>query len=140
MAEARQGFLLDSSGWLAHLFGEPGEEQVTALLCGEKIGVSISTLSLVELHGRLSALGREKEWPALWTDYRTLFAGVIPVSEDVAQRAIALRAASVERLPMVDSLIAATAAVHGLTLVHRDPHLGQLPQRLVRQTVLPGRS
>jgi predicted nucleic acid-binding protein len=43
----------------------------------------------------------------------------------------------VERLPTIDSLIAATAALLDLTLVHRDPHLGAIPQHLIQQLQLP---
>lgn len=73
--------LLDSSAWLAHLFGEPGVEQVN-LLFDDKAEVSISAL-------------------------------------------------------FIDGLIASTAAVHDLTLVHRDPHLAMIPVQLLRQIQLP---
>jgi PIN domain nuclease of toxin-antitoxin system len=45
-------YLLDSSAWLAHLFGEPGMEDVNLLFSDSKDDVSISALSLPEVYGR----------------------------------------------------------------------------------------
>lgn len=53
------------------------------------------------------------------------------------ETAIHLRAVTPQRLPMIDGLIAATAAVHGLTLVHRDPHLAAIPAGVLKQIKLP---
>jgi predicted nucleic acid-binding protein len=55
----------------------------------------------------------------------------------IAQAAIRLRVTTLQRLPTIDSLIAATAAVHGLTLVHRDPHLAAIPTSVLKQIKLP---
>lgn len=49
-------FLLDSSAWLAHLFGESGAEQVNLLFDEPNNEVSISALSIPEVYGRLKAL------------------------------------------------------------------------------------
>ena len=51
----------------------------------------------------------------------------------VAHQTIALREATSERLPTIDGLIAATAVVRGLTLVHRNPHLAAIPANLLTQ-------
>jgi predicted nucleic acid-binding protein len=134
---ATKRYLLDSSAWLAHLFGEPGVEEVTALLVQSDVEVAISALSLFEVYGRLAAIAREQEWTNLWSTYGLLFAAVIPADEKVVQRAIGLRQATPERLPTVDALIAATASLHGLVLVHRDPHLSRIPKRELSQVVLP---
>ena len=129
-------YLLDSSAWLAHLFGEAGMNQVTTLFT-EEVSVNICALSLPEVFIRLKALGQEERWPLVWEIYQTLFTEIIAVDSQVAQAAIQLRSATPHRLPTIDSLIAATAMVHGLTLVHRDPHLAAIPQMMVSQIMLP---
>ena len=134
-----RGYLLDSSAWLAHLFGEPGADEVTTLLARSGIEVAISALSLAEVYSRLRAMARQREWTDLWSTYGLLFTAVIPADEKVAHRAIEMRKASPERLPTVDGLIAATASLHDLVLVHRDPHLGRIPKSLLSQMVLPAK-
>jgi len=129
-------FLLDSSAWLAHLFGEAGAEQVNLLFDDSDNEVSISALSIPEVYGRLKALGIESRWPEVWDIYAALFAQILPADETVANRAVALREAASSRLPTVDALIAATAAVHNLTLVHRDPHFAALHTDALRQQLL----
>jgi PIN domain nuclease of toxin-antitoxin system len=47
--------LLDSSAWLAHLFGEPGVEQINLLFDDADNEIYISALSIPEVHGRLKA-------------------------------------------------------------------------------------
>ena len=129
--------LLDSSAWLAHLFGEPGMEEVNQIFEEESAEVSISTVSIPEVCARLTALGRQDRWPQVWAIYSDLFTRILPVDEAVAHEAVALREGSAVRLPTVDALIAATAAVHGLTLVHRDSHMTGIPADLLSQQVLP---
>ena len=130
-------FLLDSSAWLAHLFGESGAEQVNLLFDEPNNEVSISALSIPEVYGRLKALCIGSRWPEVWDSYGVLFAKILPADETVAYRAVALREAASSRLPTVDALIAATAAVQNLTLVHRDPHFAALPSNALRQQLLP---
>ena len=132
--------LLDTSAWLAHLFGEPGVEQVTHLFDEPSAEVNISALSIPEVYARLKAMGREDRWSDVWDMYRVLFSKTLPVDEMVAHQVIVLRAATPERLPTVDGLIAATAAVHELTLIHRDSHFGAIPPHLLKQTPLPDKS
>lgn len=129
-------FLLDSSAWLAHLFGEAGAEQVNLLFDDPDNEVNISALSIPEVYGRLKALSIESRWPEVWDIYAALFAHILPADETVAYRAVALREAASSRLPTVDALIAATAAVQNLTLVHRDPHFAALPTDALRQQLL----
>ncbi len=130
-------FLLDSSAWLAHLFGESGAEQVNLLFDEPNNEVSISALSIPEVYGRLKALGIASHWPEVWDTYAALFAQILPADETVAYRAVALREAASARLPNVDALVAATAAAQNLTLVHRDPHFAALPSHALRQQTLP---
>lgn len=128
--------LLDSSAWLIHLFGEPGVEEVNQLFDEPQVSVHISALSIPEVYARLISLGRETEWPRVWQVYSALFDKVIPADEAVAQAAIRYRAAAATRLPTIDGLIAATAGVHRLTLVHRDPHMAAIPSDLLGQIQL----
>ena len=130
-------YLLDSSAWLAHLFGEPGVEEVTLLFDAPYTRVSVSALSLPEVYARLKAIGRENRWAEVWDAYAQLFVAVIPVDEPIAHQAIRLRASTPQRLPTIDGLIAATALARGLTLVHRDPHMTAIPMTELRQVQLP---
>lgn len=130
-------YLLDSSAWLAHLLGEPGMEQVNELFDEPQVEINISALSILEIYARLRGMGQEEQWPAVWKTYALLFTHVLPADEAVALQSIALRSSTSARVPTVDSLIAATAAVHQLTLVHRDPHLAAIPAHLLQQRQLP---
>jgi predicted nucleic acid-binding protein len=129
--------LFDSSAWLVHLFAEPGVEQTLDFFANADEGVAVSAISLVEVYARLRALGRESHWPEVWDKYSLLFTAVIPADETIAHQAIGLRAAAAQRLPTIDSLIAATAVYHGLTLVHRDPHFAAIPAHILTQITLP---
>jgi len=129
--------LLDTTAWLAHLFGEPGETQVTELFGSSE--VYVSCLSIPEVYGRLKAAGAQSCWATVWSAYLPLFERVLEVDERVAHTAVELRQACNQRLPTVDGLIAATACVHNLTLVHRDPHLSEVPPNLLPSVVLPDR-
>jgi predicted nucleic acid-binding protein len=70
--------------------------------------------------------------------YRPVFERLFIVDEAVVLRAIALREAASARLPTIDALIAATAAHHSATLVHRDPHFLAIGEEGVRQLLLVG--
>lgn len=82
-------FLLDSSAWLAHLFGEAGAEQVNLLFDVSDNEVSILAVSIPEVYGRLQALRIESRWPEVWDIYAALFAHILPADETVAYRAVA---------------------------------------------------
>ncbi|MCB0068701.1 MAG: hypothetical protein KDD77_16175, partial [Caldilineaceae bacterium] len=56
---------------------------------------------------------------------------------DVVSKSLSLRSAAIGRLPHIDALIAATAALLDAVLVHRDPHFGSIPMHLLKQKVLP---
>lgn len=129
--------LLDTSAWLAHLFGEPGVEEVSRIFEDAQSEVFVSVLSLPEMYGRLKALDRQDQWPLVRDTYAELFARVLPVDESIAAAAIEFRSSAQPRLPTIDALIAATARVHGLILVHRDPHLAAIPTTSLAQLILP---
>ena len=131
--------LLDSSAWLAHLFGEPGVDEVVALFDDPDSRVSVSALSIPEVYTRLKAIGKAEKWGEVWESYSALFTSVIAADEAVAQKAVQLRSASPKRLPTIDGLIAATALIEQLTLVHRDPHLATVNDPHYRQLRLPDR-
>ena len=128
--------VLDSSAWIAHLQREPGWKVVSDILADPETAVGISALSLVELPARLRSHGAAHKFGEVLQDYRELFAQIIPVSEAIALRAIALREAAAARVPAIDTLIAATAAHHSAALIHRDPHLAALPGEAVVQVVI----
>jgi predicted nucleic acid-binding protein len=126
-------YLLDTSAWLAHVFDEPGADEVTALFADAEATIAISVLSILETQARFRAKNRVHEFREMLETYRLLFTRIYPAGEAVILGAIALREASTGRLPAMDSLIAATAAYHHATLVHRDPHFGGLPPESVVQ-------
>ncbi|UCG25546.1 MAG: PIN domain-containing protein [Chloroflexota bacterium] len=131
--------LLDSSAWLAHLFGEPGVDQVTILFDDSATRICISALSIPEVFGRLNSIGRQDHWPEVWAIYEDLFASVIAADAKIAHQAVHLRNSTAERLPTIDGLIAATAFVHRFTLVHRDPHMSSIAEPDLSQIRLPDR-
>lgn len=128
--------VFDTSAWIAHLRNEPGSEAVDLILSNDDYRVGISALSLLELYARLRTIGREREFEAILVEYRWLFAKIAPVDEDVAMQAIVLRQNAAQRLPTVDSMIAATAATQNAILVHRDPHFQTIPEGQLQQLVL----
>lgn len=128
--------LLDTSAWLAHLFQEPGYEQVTDLLIDPDNRVGVSVLSLVEVHARMRHVRIERRFEEIVEQYREVFGPFLPVDAPIALRATALRQASTARVPAIDALIAATAAQHSAILVHRDPRFGALPLESVTQQAL----
>lgn len=132
-------YLFDSSAWLAHLLGESGNGQINELFVDSRTDIYISVLSIPEVFARLKALGQHAQWEDIWGVYAVLFTKILPVTEEVALRAIKLRSSTASRLPTIDCLIAATAAVHGLTLVHRDPHMDSIPESIVRKLRLSDR-
>lgn len=130
-------FLLDSSAWLVHLLGEAGVEEVNALFDNPRQAIYISALSIPEIYSRLKSLHQETHWPEVWQTYQVLFTKTIPADETIARQAVTLKSVAPNRLPTIDGLIAATAIVHNLTLVHRDPHFAHIPFNLLSQMRLP---
>ena len=88
-------------------------------------GLFVSVLTLGEIRKGAERLpaGARRERLRLWLerDVATLFHGrVLPVDSAVADRWGRLLAAAGRTLPAIDSLLAATALVHGLRLVTRN--------------------
>lgn len=72
--------------------------------------------------------------------YEKLVTGTIDLTHEIAVAAFELRQVSGIRIPTVDAVIAASAKVLGYELVHRDPHLGIIPARLLKQRMLPAKT
>jgi predicted nucleic acid-binding protein len=130
-------YLLDTSAWLAHLFAEPGAEEINQLFGEPQADVYISVLSLPETFARLKAIGKQAQWHSIRAIYGNLFTGALPVDEQIATSAVELRSHIVGRLPTIDGLIAATAIRHKLTLVHRDSHFAVITTGELKQLRLP---
>lgn len=130
--------LLDSSAVLADLFGEPGEERVKSLIDVSGAEVGISVLTLFETYTSvLCRVGSEEMATEAVANLRGAVGEIVPVDEGVLNLALAFRRAATARIATVDCLIAATAALHGAVLVHRDPHFAALPAGLLAQDTLP---
>jgi predicted nucleic acid-binding protein len=133
--------ILDTSAVLAHYFGEPGAERVSELWRHRTNRVAICALTLPELRTALErAVSDAEEVDRAFRLYVDELTVTRPVPRSVAESAIALRKVATERLPLVDSIIAACAKEESAILVHRDPHLAAIPQDTVRQLVLPDKA
>jgi hypothetical protein len=130
-------YLLDSSALLAYYFAEPGGERVRELLSDDGIDVGISVLTMAEFWSRLRAEGSADAFAEEWRVVSELLSSIHPVSLDVVSKSVELRSAATGRLPQIDALIAATAAILNAVLVHRDPHFSSIPGGLLRQETLP---
>jgi predicted nucleic acid-binding protein len=130
-------YLFDTSAWIAHIFQEPGWEYINALFEEDGSSIGICVVSLAELHGRLKALGSDEQLEPLLEFYRPLFDRIVPVDENVASRAIALRNAATDRLPSLDAFIAGAGSLHKAVLIHRDAHFTAIPLDLLQQRLLP---
>jgi len=125
--------LLDTSAFLAFFFDEKGSEQVRSLFEDNDNKVAISVLTRLEFWARLKALRREKNFETEWHLTTSLFDAILGIDDAVADCAVALRRLATRRLPTIDALIAATASVRGLVLVHRDPHFRAIPATRLAQ-------
>jgi predicted nucleic acid-binding protein len=124
--------LLDSSAILAHYFHEPGAESVDRLLADKQNAVGMCVISLLEVAGRLTEEGVvATERDRALRLYRELCVALCPVDEPVVMKAMEIKAAMRPRLPAIDALIAGCAASHGAILVHGDPHMDAIPERLL---------
>lgn len=130
-------FLLDSSALIAFYFGEAGGERVRDILNSDGADVRVSVLTAAEFWSRLHAEGWTQVFDEEWARITEVLGSVDPVSLDVVLRSFELKLAATARLPQVDALIAATSALHGAVLVHRDPHFLTIPDHLLQQELLP---
>ncbi len=61
----------------------------------------------------------------------------VDISASIARRAFDLKVAATQRLPAINSLIAASASANQFILVHRDQHFLSIPAGLLKQEMLP---
>lgn len=127
--------LLDTSAVLAYYFEEDGAERVEALLADTKNPPSICCVTELEFWARLKSLGAESHFGPDWLELSNLLT-TCSLDVQIIGRAVEIRRACSDRLPTVDSLIAATASFHNMVLVHRDPHFESIPRKLLRQISL----
>lgn len=129
------GVLLDTTALLCHWFDEPGASRVDDILATESVfiaAVSEFEFVVVAVHRGVERAAAE----AAFATYNDLSGETVPVTQSVARRALALRAAARDRIPTVDCLIAGIAAERGLRLVHRDEHLTATPVEFCMQEKL----
>ena len=129
--------LLDSSGFFAFFFDEPGRNRVEELFSDPEVDVGVSVLTPIELWTRLKAEGSDSQFEQEWEDHLPLFEKIIEADIANCLKAIELRRAASARLPTIDAVIAAAAARHEAVLVHRDPHFTSIPGHLLKQEMLP---
>jgi predicted nucleic acid-binding protein len=80
--------LLDTSGLLAHYRGEPGVEEVDALLSDSAQRVGVSSLTWLEFRVRLAELTPDSsEQSEAMAIYSTLLGEGVPVTDSIADLA-----------------------------------------------------
>ena len=129
--------LLDTSALFAFCFDEPGRERIEELFSDPAVTVGLSALTAVEWWARLKAEGCEDAFDGEWQAHLPLFEGIVGCDAPTCRKAVELRAAACSRVPTIDSVIAATAAMKEAILVHRDPHFTAIPETHLQQEVLP---
>jgi predicted nucleic acid-binding protein len=130
-------YLLDISALLAHYRSESGAQRVQELFDGDENSILIASISITEFSRRMVDLGAiEHEIDAAMMAYGRLFAEVVTIDHHIAKAAFQLGQRASSRLPMVDSLIAASAASRNAMLIHRDPHFQSLAENLLLQEKL----
>ena len=113
-------------------------ERVRVLVKDADAAVGISVLTLYETYtGVLHRTGSKAQAREAVAILRAAVDRIVPVSEAIIDLAMDLREAATARIATADCLIAATAAHHGATLVHRDPHFEALPAGRPAQETLP---
>lgn len=125
-------FLLDTSALLVLYRKEPEVDRVLALFDDPQHDILLSTVSVAEFGRKLRELGKDREEIEDTLDqFMQLFSHVVPLDEAVARASLRLVESVPLRLPMADSLIAASALVHGACLVHKDKHMAAIPPEVL---------
>lgn len=125
-------YLLDTSAVVAHYRKEVGHARVQALFEDDDAVLWFAAPSLLELEACLRDTGVEKAIRRkVVDDYAGGLVQIMAVDERVARRAMAIREAAAGRLPAMDALIAACAAICSAVLVHRDVHFDLIPAELL---------
>jgi predicted nucleic acid-binding protein len=114
--------LVDTSGWLEYFFGQPNAQFFSQPI--EDIASSIvPTICLYEAYKKVGLVADEAR--ALQIAAQMKQGRVVPVCADVAIQAA--RVSIRHSLPMADSIVYATALIHGATLWTQDEHFRALP-------------
>lgn len=125
-------FLLDTSALLVLYRKEPEVDQVLTLFDDPQHDILLSTVSMAEFGRKLRELGKNRdEIEDTLDQFVQLFSRIIPIDEAVARASLRLVESVPLRLPMVDSLIAASALVHQASLVHKDKHMAAIPSEVL---------
>ncbi|MEI6167893.1 MAG: PIN domain-containing protein [bacterium] len=125
-------YLLDTSAVVAHYQKEVGHARVQALFDDEDAVLWLAAPSLLEMEACLRDIGLDAAIRRKTVDaYANELMHIVAVDERVVRRAIEIRDAAVGRLPAMDALISACAAVCGAVLVHRDSHFDTIPQQVL---------
>ena len=115
-------YLLDTSAIFAFTDNETGADLVEELLGKakrEQITLHISAMTAMEVY-YIAAMERgEEEANQILLLVRALAVTELPLDDDLILPAARLKARY--KISVADAWIAATAAVHNLTLVHKDP-------------------
>jgi predicted nucleic acid-binding protein len=134
---SRVTHVLDTSAILAHYFDEPGAGLLETLWADESNRLAVSAVTVAELKGRLRhEIADDAEAIEAANTYLNELTTCLPVERTTAEAAWQLRLSSSNRLPLVDAIIAATARAAGAVLVHKDPHMSQIPSAFVQQVSL----
>jgi len=125
-------YLLDTSAVVAHFRKEVGHARVQALFDDEDAVLWLAAPSLLELDACLRDIGIEASIRRKAVDdYAGDLVHVVAVDERVVRRAMDIRDAVAGRLPAMDALIAACAAICGAVLVHRDSHFDAITHEVL---------
>jgi predicted nucleic acid-binding protein len=127
-------YLLDTSALLAHFSDEEGAEKLQDLFDSKDAQLLVASVSLPEFARRLRELGMsEQESLHVLDQYLLVLEEVVPVDGPVARGAFEIICKSSERLPLIDSLIAAAARSSDAILIHRDRHMRAIPASMLTQ-------
>ena len=100
--------------------------------------IFISALTVVEFIRRCLARGETEVQAQQSVDEMiSLVHKVIPVDQAIANLVLTIAVNAPNRVPTVDSIIAATAMEHDAVLLHRNAHFRSIPQTMLHQEELP---
>ena len=126
-----KSILLDTSALFAFTGNEAGADQVQKVLEDSKKGILesfISSMSIMELYYVTRQELGEEEARQIVALTRSLSVKELPLTDDLILPAGDLKARY--HISVADAWIAATAKLHGLTLLHKDPEFEPLKEEL----------
>lgn len=127
-------YLLDTSALLSHYRQESGGQKVQQLFESEDAELLLASISIAEFGRRLRELGAsESDIDEALAAYQLLFSEVVAIDTEIAKAAFVISCRTSSRIPLIDSLIAASAQSKQAQLVHRDEHMRTIPSTFVQQ-------